>query len=357
LPPPGTHYYLRLPQAPVLNRMEGLCYTPDAHAIDPLIQEKCWRIFQEIESDKADVRARPDAYRGCPLDRHFHSHFEAALSREFTHDQLDDARAVFHCLLNYLRFHAGAELDSVDVANYFLYEDCPGGNVKVKTGMRSIVQGLARRLPEGAVQLNCPVKGIEWGEHGAIVETADGRRILAARVIITCSLGYLKAHSSSLFTPALPGDKLDAIEALSFGVVNKIFLEYEEPFWRQGHGGVKLAWPEGQEGVGSPGEDWYKRVFALDEVLGQPRVLVAWLSGPCAAAMERLADDAIISTLTSVLRRFLGDPSIPRPIRIIRSAWAGNPCTLGSYSFSGHGWSAARVAALARPLPCDENPR
>jgi monoamine oxidase len=53
----------------------------------------------------------------------------------------------------------------------------------------------------------------------------------ADHVIVTCSLGHLKQYHDSLFNPALPKCKVDAIERMGFGNVEKVFLYYEPPFW------------------------------------------------------------------------------------------------------------------------------
>ena len=41
----------------------------------------------------------------------------------------------------------------------------------------------------------------------------------------------MKQHQSGLFVPELPEDKVEVIKTLKMGTVNKIFLEFEEPFW------------------------------------------------------------------------------------------------------------------------------
>jgi len=44
-------------------------------------------------------------------------------------------------------------------------------------------------------------------------------------------LGVLKDRADSLFYPPLPPRKLRAIETIEHGIVNKIFLEFEKPWW------------------------------------------------------------------------------------------------------------------------------
>ncbi len=62
--------------------------------------------------------------------------------------------------------------------------------------------------------------------------TKDGRHFDADYVIVTCSLGVLKDKVARLFEPELPLKKLKAIETIEMGVVNKIFLEFDHPWWK-----------------------------------------------------------------------------------------------------------------------------
>ncbi|CAK7309488.1 Spermine oxidase [Vulpes lagopus] len=56
-----------------------------------------------------------------------------------------------------------------------------------------------------------------------------------------------------------------------------------------------------------------------------------------------------------MLRQFTGNPNIPKPRRILRSAWGSNPYFRGSYSYTQVGSSGADVEKLAKPLPYTES--
>lgn len=55
--------------------------------------------------------------------------------------------------------------------------------------------------------------------------------IEADHVIVTIPLGVLKNDFESMFVPELPISKVNAIRSLSYGVVNKIFMTFEEQWW------------------------------------------------------------------------------------------------------------------------------
>jgi spermine oxidase len=58
----------------------------------------------------------------------------------------------------------------------------------------------------------------------------DGSNMLADHVIVTVSLGVLKAgihEDSGMFNPPLPSFKSEAISRLGYGLVNKLFLQVE----------------------------------------------------------------------------------------------------------------------------------
>lgn len=79
---------------------------------------------------------------------------------------------------------------------------------------------------------------IDWSDGNMIsVKCKDGTVYKAKHVIVTVSLGVLKASQSTLFTPILPSDKLNLIKYLQFGTFNKIVLIFDKAFWKEEFGG------------------------------------------------------------------------------------------------------------------------
>jgi spermine oxidase len=83
------------------------------------------------------------------------------------------------------------------------------------------------------VQLNKVVSTIHWNPDAGRtrVHCTDGTQYTADHVIVTTSLGVLKERHSTLFQPMLPTWKRAAIQHMEYGSLEKVFLEYLQPFW------------------------------------------------------------------------------------------------------------------------------
>lgn len=56
---------------------------------------------------------------------------------------------------------------------------------------------------------------------------------------------------------------------------------------------------------------WYKKIYSFSKV--SETLLLGWVSGKEAVFMESLSDKIIADTCTSILRKFLNDPFVPKP--------------------------------------------
>ena len=61
-----------------------------------------------------------------------------------------------------------------------------------------------------------------------------------------CSLltGYLKKHHTTLLSPPLPLHKQHSVQRLGFGTNNKIFVEFESPWWDADCEVIYLVWED-----------------------------------------------------------------------------------------------------------------
>lgn len=65
------------------------------------------------------------------------------------------------------------------------------------------------------------------------VKCCDGSVYRANIVLVTFSLGVLKMKHEQLFRPSLPRNIKTAIESIGFQTINKIFLEFNTPWWNE----------------------------------------------------------------------------------------------------------------------------
>ena len=80
------------------------------------------------------------------------------------------------------------------------------------------------------------------GSPRAVILCDDGTKYEADHVIVTPSLGFLKSNHLKFFSPPLPAHRQLMIENAGFGVVDKVFLVWEEPFWDMDFAGWQFLW-------------------------------------------------------------------------------------------------------------------
>ncbi|KAF0879377.1 spermine oxidase isoform X1 [Crocuta crocuta] len=293
-------------------------------------------------------------------------------------------------------------MDDVSLSAFGEWTEIPGAHHIIPSGFMRVVELLAEGIPAHVIQLGKPVRCVHWdqasarprgpeieprgeGDHNqdageggqggeeprgdgrdeeeqwpVLVECEDCEVIPADHVIVTVSLGVLKRQYTSFFRPGLPAEKVAAIHRLGIGTTDKIFLEFEEPFWGPECNSIQFVWEDEAESgtLTYPPELWYRKICGFDVLYPPERyghVLSGWICGEEALVMEKCDDEAVAEICTEMLRQFTGNPNIPKPRRILRSAWGSNPYFRGSYSYTRVGSSGADVEKLATPLPYAES--
>jgi monoamine oxidase len=128
---------------------------------------------------------------------------------------------------------------------------------------------------------------------------------------------------------------VEAARGLPLGVVNKMYLGFEERDVPAGDGNLSRASPSIAHGS-----------YDL-RPLGRP-LIEAFLAGPLAADLERAGPGAAAAFVIDELVELLG-ASVRGKLRpLALSAWAGDSLSGGSYSYALPGCAEAR-GALAAP--------
>ena len=181
----------------------------------------------------------------------------------------------------------------------------------------------------------------------------DGDVFEANRIVLTTPLGVLKNHSVA-FEPELPSWKLESIERLGFGTLNKVILVFEKAFWDIDQDMVGLL--RDARIPGSLNQDDYVQnrgrfylFWNCVKTSGRP-LLIALMAGDAAYQAEFLSDAQIVSEVTQQLARMFNQNSIPYPTETIVTRWGKDRFACGSYSYVGATSQPGDYEAMAKPV-------
>jgi len=216
-------------------------------------------------------------------------------------------------------------------------EEFGGGDCLVSGGLGGIADAAARGLDVRSGQ-----SAVEIGTQGGspYVVTGDGVRWEAGAVLVTIPLGVLQAGTIR-FVPTWPKRKAVALGRLGFGLLQKVFLLFDddaslprEQVWRMRSGEPDFAWSE-----------WCN----LTSFVGHP-VLMALNGGREARRIERMGDKEVSTAAIDALRRMSGR-AFPAPRAVLSTRWGSNPLVRGAYSFAAVGSGPEDRKVLGEPLP------
>jgi len=247
-----------------------------------------------------------------------------------------------------------------------------GSHLTVGNGYSCVPMAMCDDLPPNCVQTSRALRQIKITPNHVEVLAYDPKRVFvsanstvsnpatslfsycADAVLCTLPLGVLKqsiiASSNANFSPSspnvvqfippLPEWKIQAIQRLGFGNLNKVILCFDRIFWDQdsnlfGHIGSTTA---------SRGE-----LFLFWSQYKSP-VLMALVAGEAANIMENVTDDVIVGRCLTVLRSIFGPSSVPQPKETVVTRWRADPWSKGSYSYVATGSSGNDLDVMAMPV-------
>jgi hypothetical protein len=255
-----------------------------------------------------------------------------------------------------------ANMTDLSTLRYGDAKTLPAIDVLLENGFDSLTNILKMEPTPLDIRYNTTVTAIDYSGDNVTVTTANGVEYTGKYVVTTQSLGCLKKKENlNIFQPALPDEKLQAISAMGMGVLDKVVLVFDTPFWNDTDF-ISREMPD------LSGE--WSIFLNNNRTLGIP-ALVALNAADTARAIEEKTDEEILGEVMAVLRAMYGSNSttdattakispsspsnttasnIPEPTEYYVTRWAKDPWSCGSYSYFAVGNEKNITAVLAEPV-------
>jgi monoamine oxidase len=210
-------------------------------------------------------------------------------------------------------------------------ESCGSGDFRIMDGYDRLIQHLASSLE---IHLNTPVNRLEWSADGVRAITPSGT-FEAEQVIITASLGVLQAGLIE-FVPALPPEKLHAIQALRMGPGIKLILKLNDhPVPRS----IMAIYSDKNPPM------WWSPSFGHDS---DDIIWTALATGDHARWLLEKGEQGALNAALETLRLECDRPDL-QVLDAHLVNWPADPYIQGGYSVTPPGQQSQR-AALAQPV-------
>ena len=225
------------------------------------------------------------------------------------------------------------------------------GAIEVKGGAQEarIVGGSARisialadQLPDGVVVLGSPVEKIDQSREGEVVVQSRRATVRCRDVIVAMSPGDAQRIR---FTPELPARRTKLQQGGGSGSMNKLFMVYDRPFWRdEGLNGQALS-------------DLMMTPFVSDNSPpdGSVGILVTFMLPATAHTTLKWTDEVLESgdarrdALTRDLVALFG-PKAANPIQYLEKLWTNEPWISGCVNMLAPGSRSQYADAIVRPV-------
>ena len=223
-----------------------------------------------------------------------------------------------------VRWWLSSEIEGVSAANYkdlsLRYWDVDeayeGDDLLIAEGYGALARQMAKGLD---IQLNHTVEAVTHTNNG-VKATGPWGHIEADQAILTVPLGVLKAETIK-FSPPLPADKIESINKLSMGLLNKIILTFRKPFWPAEAHRLGLLTGSTKDRI---------EYFPVPP-RSNSGILVGLAFGDFARKLEEMTKKQVINKVISQLQQMVPTVGEDDVIDVHITRWASDPLARGSY--------------------------
>ncbi|CAF3470947.1 unnamed protein product [Rotaria sp. Silwood1] len=257
--------------------------------------------------------------------------------KNFTEHQ----KQAFYSYLHFaIESYEGAELDVIGGKGFFDITSIHYGEEHVfhRTGYVSLIEYLAKDVKD--IRLQQIVTKISYGADLAEVQTANGQTYQAKFVLVTVPLGVLKGRSID-FSPSLPQWKMDAIDRLGFGMLDKAVLLWNKAWWNStDYYFLRVSAKPTEFGYWINANKWNDKP-----------AIICYFVGKEAYRLETTVNKSeVIEQVRQTLQDMFPDRIVPTPIDSLMTYWKLDPFSNGSYSYVSVNQRYEDPSYLAQPI-------
>lgn len=184
----------------------------------------------------------------------------------------------------------GVDPVELSVEGYEEGEAQYGGDALLGGSYNHVLSDAAGDLP---VRLECVVTKVDYGGSVVNLELEGGEVVTADHAVVTLPIGVLQA-GSVLFTPEVPDTKIQAVAAMAPGLLDTLWLGFDEVFWDPDAEMIHWIDPE-RPGLWGGWVNGYR-------AFGKP-ILHGFNGGSQANQMAALDDTAVVRSAMGALDR------------------------------------------------------
>ena len=237
----------------------------------------------------------------------------------------------WHLLAN----NNAADPDQISLADIQATKDGP--DYPVPRGLGNLIQSWGADIP---VKLNTKVIEVTKSSDYYLIKTAN-ETFTTKKVLVTVSTGIL-ASSNIRFSPEMPDFKLEAINNLPMGVLNKIGISFESNTFDDRQAGWYVTFP-------NPTKKNDCRIGSFELCASSSQTVTIFAGGKIGKSLEEKGVEEMYDYGLSKVQAVFGKQVVKKVENSITTSWSKDEFTLGSYSYAKPGGHHFREI-LSRPV-------
>lgn len=193
-----------------------------------------------------------------------------------------------------LHIPLGIELEKASLKWHGFEQAFAGTDAAPQGGFTAIINKLVDEITSlgTSIHTSQEVQSVrdESSSSNVKITTKQGQEYVARTALVTIPIAVLKKNAADLFEPKLPERRLETINRVSVGNLNKVLLHYEKPWWSD-KTGTFLVLPSSAPAPSSVSSDAQKKLW---ELYSSTTLIVSSLAGSGQEAVGKGASSSLL---------------------------------------------------------------